>query len=759
MIKCPNCGKELPDGARFCDECGSIITMAAQQNAPQMSNTQPSPAQPMSYQAPEMPAAPEVPQAPQMPQANEAPQAPYIPYNGMQPQQPEQMRQPQMAQPQQTPFCQNCGAPSTGTPFCQNCGAPMMPAGNTGKGGKKKTTKKTKTQKNTQKGGKKGLIIGLIAAAVVLIAALVIFLLFGKKGGKKNSDLPTSLFYIVDGEVFYTDLGKDGGYQITDRFIADNSVDKDELYDARYSLSPYFQLTPNGKYLVYGDRVDSSDDGFSIYIRKVGKKDTGAVKMDSNVRGFYISDNSNLITYEKYNAGSYSVYQYDIKKGEKTKLASDVYRWYVSDDGKTIVFDNYEGGLYFLNVGGEKEKLDSDIDEFGFFNDDLKTVWYLKDTALYTRELGKDKTKIDSDVTTVYCVKEDGSFYYVKYEEVEYSLAALMIDDMAAKDANMTEPVAPDYPSSSDYTSDDAYEKALEAYNEAYDAYYDQLMLYWGKGSREYIRENPVSEKVTLDERTLFFYDGKEKTKVIDNLGYMMDYAFDESYMICTVLPSVEDAAAQYSQLYDFDSYTVTNTVKNNQNEMSTLAYIAKSDVQTLNIENAHSMVLSEDGKTLYYIADENEESSTGTLYKLSYGESVGTPIDEDVYMYSVRMMGNKAYYFKDVMTDKSCGELYCDGKQIDFDVYMYGLYYYEELGSVIYYTDYSSNRSEGTLKMEKNGKITVISDDVVQFVVMADGSIVYLYDYSFNAYTGEAFIFKNGKKTKLADDVTCLIH
>lgn len=743
MIKCPNCGKELPDGARFCDECGSIINMPAQQSAPQAIP------QPAPQAAPQV----EMPQESAPQAAPEMPQAPYIPYNGMQPQPASQ------AAPQSTPFCQNCGAPSTGTPFCQNCGAPMMPANNGAKGGKKKTAKKVKAASG-KKGGKKGLIIGLIAAVLVIAIAIVAILLFGKKGGKKNGDLPSSVFYIMDSEIYYTDFGKDGGYQITDRLIANSDfLDKDDLYDARTELGNYFQLTPNGKMFIYGDRIDTSDDGFSIYIRKVGKKDSGAVKMDSNVRDFYISSNSNLVTYEKYNAGSVSIYQYDIKKGEKTKLASDVDEWIVSDDGKTIIFSNYEGALYALHVGGEKEKLDSDVYNFGYFTDDLKTVWYLKDSSLYTRELGKDKQKIDSDVAYVTCVQEDGSFYYVKKVEEEYSVAQVTLDDMASQDTNMAEPVAPDYPSSSDYTSDDAYQKAVEAYNEAYEAYYEKLILYWNKGSREAMRENPSQETITFSSNTLFYYNGSEKTKVMDNMGSLMDYCLDASYIVVSAYPSVQDAAATYSQLSDFSASTVQWAVEDNQYEQKTLYYVNGADAQKLAIEDVRTVVLSEDGKTMYYISEVNDETYAGTLAKLKYGETSGTTVDEDVYCYSIRALDGSIYYFKDVNREKYTGDMYCDGKDVDFDVYVYGLNYVSDIDTMFYYADYSSNRSEGTLKMLKNGKITVVSEDVVQYIPMADGSVVYLYDYSFNSYTGEAYMFKNGKKTKLADDVICLLQ
>ncbi len=49
MITCPKCGNQLPDGAAFCNVCGTPIAQAAPQGAPQ-----PVPGQQPMYQQPVM---------------------------------------------------------------------------------------------------------------------------------------------------------------------------------------------------------------------------------------------------------------------------------------------------------------------------------------------------------------------------------------------------------------------------------------------------------------------------------------------------------------------------------------------------------------------------------------------------------------------------------------------------------------------------------------------------------------------------------
>lgn len=89
---CPNCGKELPEGQRFCDGCGANVAAAAAQAPAQTEPVQQAPVQtePQPVFAAQQPAQPQFNQAPQQPaqpQFSQAPQQPAQPqYN--QPQQP-----------------------------------------------------------------------------------------------------------------------------------------------------------------------------------------------------------------------------------------------------------------------------------------------------------------------------------------------------------------------------------------------------------------------------------------------------------------------------------------------------------------------------------------------------------------------------------------------------------------------------------------------------------------------------------------------
>ena len=143
MSFCGNCGAQIPDGTKFCPECGQKVAVQ-----------QPAPAEPVqsAYEAPAQQSyTPPVQQSytPPVQQSYEAPQQSYTP--------PVQTYTP----PTQS------GAGGSYVP-------PEAPA-------------KAPKQKKPGGGKKIGLIVGIAAAVVVLVVALV--LLLGGKGGKDDPTL------------------------------------------------------------------------------------------------------------------------------------------------------------------------------------------------------------------------------------------------------------------------------------------------------------------------------------------------------------------------------------------------------------------------------------------------------------------------------------------------------------------------------------------------------------------------------------------
>ena len=177
MSFCAYCGSQIPDGTKFCPECGQKV--AVQQAAPA------EPVQP-AYEAPAQSYTPPVQQTYEAPQQSytppvqqtyEAPAQSYTP--------PVQQTYEAPAQSYTPPVQQSYEAPQQSyTPPVQTYTPPTQ-SGTGGSYVPPEAPAKAPKQKKPGGGKKIGLIIGIAAAAVVLVVALV--LLLGGKGGKNDA--------------------------------------------------------------------------------------------------------------------------------------------------------------------------------------------------------------------------------------------------------------------------------------------------------------------------------------------------------------------------------------------------------------------------------------------------------------------------------------------------------------------------------------------------------------------------------------------
>jgi len=653
----------------------------------------------------------------------------------------------------ETVFCSNCGQQSsTEFAFCQNCGASLAadvaPAAETPAAEAPKKEKKPLP--------KKAILFGAIGLAVVAVVILLIALL---SGGGSSAEYA---LYVKDNEIVFNDFGKDGGVEISE------SLYEDEVYEYMVSdLSYAITVSDDGKSVIYPDRIGYSDDGMNLYVRSLVKDDEPE-KIDSDIYQYSVNDDFTLVTYTKGEDGI--LYQYDLKKGEKEKLSSEVSDYYVSDDGKTVVFYTFDGILYTMKVGEDKEKLDSDVFWINAVRNDCQDIYYEKEGNLYYITPGEDRTKIASDVDSVIRVYDSGEVYYTTYETVSKPYSDFVVDDMASSDATFVEPEWPDYPSWWDYDTDEEYDAAYEAYEQAVDEYYDAWDIWYEIQNRNYIREDLEYYTFDQDIYTLHYYDGTDSTTVAenyvswdDNYYYSVyDYALDVPMMVYKVRQEGEAVSVKISEIdsvwdVEYEIYEAMST--------SADMYIASGAVSSP-IDQTYALrpLLSDDGSTLYYIDDYDDEDGTGDLYKAEVKagkDSVSCEAamyDSDVSVSYLRVLdgGEKILYFKDYDGDK--GELFVDGESIDYDVYGYADYDADS-GKLIYFTDYSYEKEYGTLKISDLKESVKIEDDVHAYEVLPNGDIIYLYDYSIDYEHGELYLYDGGKEpTKLDEDVTGII-
>ena len=753
MIFCNNCGKQLEDGTAFCDNCGakleqpqfddqtqSLEQYQAAQQAQQSQPVQPTEPQFNQYAQPVQPTEPQF-----------APQAQQV-----QPTEPQFNQFAQQAQPQ---FTQQPQPQFTPQPQPAFAGA--------------NTTAAVKKPMN-----KKILIIGAAAAAAVVVALILVFIFVFAGGGSSQNYL-----YLKDNEIYISNNGAKG-WELT------NKLDKiDPLYDYNtYSC----KISEDGNRIFYPDKS-------ALYYKNTHDEKGEATKIASKVYNYDIDAAGSKVLYF---TGDHNLYLYSVAKEDKEKIASDLasssFRY--NDDFSKIAYRTADNSLYLNINGSEKVKVDSEVSSW-YASDDFGTFVYIKNGTLYKKNVSdEDKEKIASDVDSIREVYFDGGLkiYYIKTNESTISYWDCVIDDLADSDANMTQPEPPeypeypeypDYPFSFDYDSDaeykkakeeydkkvkeieDAYDKALEKYEADNDKYWEEYSAYSDKLTRDELRKSLKEKTSTVYTYSLYYFNGTDETKLCDN--YNTSYlSTDVPVMIYSQQESSETPVklkmSEINGVYDVE-YALEYPSNSNTEYKWFIASEGNSNEAAIN--DIYSCIVSDDGKTLYYIVAEdtdNKESEDSTseekftLYKaeVSNGTVSGeTVIDTEISSgYGFSILDNKIIYEKDYDSKNQTASFYYDGELIDDDMYADALPAYQD-GTFYYFTDYSSTSGKATLNCKKvGGETTKIKDDVSEFCLLPDGSVLFIYDYSKNSQKGELHLYRNGNSEKLDDDVERII-
>lgn len=607
----------------------------------------------------------------------------------------------------ETIFCPNCGEKtSTEFAFCEQCGASI----------KEDVTIKAISEKENSnkklieeiKSLPKKWLLG-ISGGIVIVVLIIIFIgqaLIG--GGNKNYCL-----YVKDEEIVYDDFSDEGVFELTSR-LYDSQSDVELGINDEYMISYYVKVSKDGKYVFYPDRLENEMQGCTLYCRNVNKPKEDPIKVDSEVTYYEINDAGTKVIYLK------------------------------------------EDGLY-LNDLEDKEKIANDVKNVLYVSENLGTVYYESEEGLYKNVIGEDDvTKIASDVNYVEKIYDSGEIYYTKEEIEEVKLIDYVTDDIAEADAAMTRPERPEYPYWWHYDTDEEYETAKEQYDVAKAQYEIAYEAYEAKLQRDELRESLQESTFEKSVYTLYYYDGKESFTVSDALtDYILPFAQERPTIIYCAYNQVETPKVKLSEITSADE--VENLVSAAMYS-SAERYLAVG-TQTSIVEQANAQMFrfTDDGKILYFLDNVDEE--TGDLYKAAIsGASIQKPelIDDEVDNTGIYYEKNTIAYFKNCDYEKDRGDLWINGKEVDYDVCNYRIELQD--GIIYYYSDWNDDKAYGTFKMYKKGNTTKIADDVYSAHINEE-KIFYLYDYSVNSSCGTLYMYKNGDSEKISDDVTCIIE
>lgn len=598
-------------------------------------------------------------------------------------------------------FCPNCGEQTSSEfAFCQKCGASL--AENAETPAEPAQEKKTVSQKP--------LLFGGIGAAVVVVVALVAAMLAG--GGKQSN----YAMYLKDKEIVYTNFSDKAPMEISSRLLNGSSVSNSDLAYYGSEIGSYIALNDKGTRIFYPDRIDSVSDGVTLYYRNLKKPEEEPVKIDSDVTRYAINRDGSQVVYLKGRDGI--LYLHDLT--DKNKIASGVGFFTVSDDFKKIGYFKDENSWYTMRIGKDPEKLAGEVSSVQYVSDDLSTLYYVRDGSLYKQVEGsKDREKIVTDFSRIISIYDSGEIYYTKSKSSEKRLIDYVNDDMAASDVPL-----------------------------------------WEKELRDYLREELRNATIDITEYTLYYFDGKEETVVTDALVDEWSITIASDRPVATVL-IYNESDMKKVKLSEIDYLDEVRDRVSTALYASAQAYVAAgSSLSDIDQTDVYNYMVSSDGSAIYFLDDISEDGYEGELYKVTVKNGqTGKPerIDSDVSIFFMELSSqDELFYYKNVDYDSWKGDLCVNGVEIDYDVRPYWVSPLN--GALLYYTDWSDNRSYGTLKMFKNGTRTKIADDVHDFDLTGGGDILYLYDYSSNYYTGTLYSYNKGNPKKIDDDVIALI-
>lgn len=362
---------------------------------------------------------------------------------------------------------------------------------------------------------------------------------------------------------------------------------------------------------------------------------------------------------------------------------------------------------------------------------------------MYRKQYGEDRKRVASDCSS-YMAYETGEVYYEK-EEGTLTLMDFVQDDMDSADENA---------------------EALR-----------QLL----------------SDREVASLSSLYYFDGEEEKKVVDAgiiryhevSGAYPAIAFslyDDSAVRKIRLSELQGISDYYDEvkgtLFDPDYAVFCIALKDQMTEMGSGYYINRFQFDI-------------EGEMACFV-NNADDTGDGDLYRVELSENrAGQPeiCDQDVGTYYLYINAQgQIVYFKDYDYEKDQGDLYINGKLVDYEVYsvryepdLEKSFYYvdhtlkayaggepEEIGevaegcrsygiladgSVVCFYDYNSEYGRGDLGLYRKGKLEEIDQDVYTYQ-KTDDAVLYLRDYSRNYYRGDLYLYRDGESEKLDEDV-----
>lgn len=570
-------------------------------------------------------------------------------------------------------YCGQCGAKlEDNDSFCSQCGARV-------ERDEKYLPEVSDTKRKT---------IYWLRAAVVGIVFGVILLTYIGVNYYEGRTAGKDIVYEKNAELYYADvsnLKKINTSEITEDLYKNSDMEGNTwLVNARTIISG------DGTKLFYPEDCSLKEGGYSsfdLYYRDLTKEESEAVKIDSDVTSYKISDTGDMLLYTK--GLGYALYRSNLTN--KEKLASNVSNYYISENGHNVVYLTADGELFCKYEGYSALKVDN-ASYIEAVSDDCEDFYYVKDNSLYRKQYEKESVKIASDFDDMYLLT-DGKGYFWKGEDGISAFA-------------------------------------------------------WG---------------LNIGTYSMYYFDNENVTKVFEFYGSFqgVQTAEDQSILIGVgyIFPEASKEELSVMSYEDFADVTEEDL----ERIVSPVLYCCIGDtVTTLKLSSMqYQFALNFSGNSCYYIGDVDKEKERGNLYQVVITDNgIQTPIlyDTDVSIYWLEFISDtQIVYFKDYVD--GIGDFYLNGERVDYDVLTWDIEYSVARDSILYYTDWDSEKRSGILKEYRQSKSVKIADDVNLYKLADEGTIFYLGDYDIDHTDGNLYLYRDDSSVLIDKDVTSIVE
>lgn len=784
---CKNCGKQLPDDAKFCSGCGTPVNspippqqadppsqppvepfQLPQAGFPQTEETAPEEAAPLEEAVSEE-AAPEE-AAPE----EAAPEAAPL----------------EEASPQETSPVEGSPASAFEQPASGGAVVPFAAAV------PDVTGAATAVADPPKRRGRAGLVVlGAGAVVVVLVAVLLFKLLSGLGGGGKAA----FAYLNEDGELMYLADLKEKTQAL-------------ELTDEADDFKTNVRFSPDGKTVYF---TDSDASLYQLAVSEL-KKGGKPQRVSRDVMGFFLLDDGRLL-YSEFN-GESKLSLYDGKESFRLIRGYNEYR--LSQDQKSLYYtqlDEMDGTLSLykmaLTKDAQEERLLKGAGSILTDYDADLLVYTVTDAGsddvggnnmtIYSCAPGGDKTKLVSDAHSVAGVKSEGGkadFYYYVRDVEKRTLYDFVTDAKAGGDASTLSGEKPVNPSWYDYfyrygidreqgvgyyedrqgnrydfdvsflltdgkTPDDLYywdirDLAEEEAHKRYDPVkedYDERIDAWNQAQeRERVRQSLKESPFEQTSYSLYHYTGEGKGDPIATA--LQSTASSAPFDGVFLYKKVDVKGGKVADVADL-GYA---------GEVRDLLYAGGNDGPWYQNVGGKESELDLDGVSRVYsvyvlggkevVLNVSDEDGVNTLQSFSLGQDAltftSTIVDDDFAgPYWSRSSGKDALYlFTDVTSDRNYNTVgdfcvYQDGKLETIAQEVYGAYLLDESGTTYVISDIDSSYAR-ELALLKDGKPSSITDEMEGVPTFLDGGqVLYIAD-------GDLMLWDGKESRRVARDV-----